>query len=195
MESLVHAVVVLAAPLQPLLFRERLPHAVLVAPCARLAHRDGAQTTLPDRTRERDVEIAVEAVALVEPADLDEGSPPGREAVALDRMAFAGSDLVEVLEVSRAQSPRPDRARLTSSTSTRSLPANAMRSRATASRPGGEPSSRSAGSTSATASTAISTSRSRVRSGSVVCAPSRWARRAHGATSTACGSRSRKRSG
>src|SRR5687768_10024937 len=70
------------------------------------ADRHRAQTALAQRARDRDVEIAVEAVALVEPADRDECVARRRLAVPLDRVARAIGHLIEVPEVLRPQAPR-----------------------------------------------------------------------------------------
>src|SRR5207245_5019732 len=53
-----------------------------------------------------DVEIPVEAVALVKAADLEEDLAPRGCAVALHRIRLAVRDLVEVFEVGRAEAPR-----------------------------------------------------------------------------------------
>src|SRR5690242_2049905 len=75
---------------------------------ARLARRDHAQPALAQRERRRDVEVAVEAVALIETADGEERFAPRREAVALDRVAGAAGHLVPLLQViDRTQTPRP----------------------------------------------------------------------------------------
>jgi hypothetical protein len=71
-EPPVHAVVVLAAALLTLFLRESLPGAVRVARRAIGADRDRPQTELSDGRRHRDVEVAIEAIALVEATDREE---------------------------------------------------------------------------------------------------------------------------
>src|SRR5207237_9319809 len=97
MESLVHAVVVLAAALLALLVREGLPGPMLVPRRAIGPDRERAQTELSDGRRHRDVEVAIEAVALIEPADREKDVAAGGMAVALDRVAIAGGHLNEEL--------------------------------------------------------------------------------------------------
>src|SRR5439155_18912166 len=110
-EPLVHAVVVLAAALLALLVGECLPGAVLVPRRAIGPDRERAQAELPDGGRHRDIEVAVEAVALVEAADREQDVAAGGLAVPLYRVALAGGHLVEVLEVEGPQTPRGHDAR------------------------------------------------------------------------------------
>src|SRR4029077_2314586 len=53
-----------------------------------------------------DVQVSIEAIALVEAADLEKDLAPCCRAVPLDGFRFAARDLVEVLEVCRAKTPR-----------------------------------------------------------------------------------------
>src|SRR5256885_11655843 len=78
---------------------------MLVAPRAVGAERDDAVLLLADRERDRDVQIPVEAVALVEAADLEKDLAPRRRAVALHRIGVAVRNLVKVFEVVRTESP------------------------------------------------------------------------------------------
>src|SRR5712692_3374950 len=75
---------------------------------ARACRADGDHAVAPlaDGERDRDIEIPVEAVALVEASDLEQDLTPRGRAVALDRFGFACRDLVEVLQVGGAKGPR-----------------------------------------------------------------------------------------
>src|SRR6266550_6429861 len=83
---------------------------MLVAARAFDAESDDAVFLLADRQRDRDVQIPVEAVALVEAADLEKDLAPCGRAVALHGVGLAVGHLVEVLEVARAKAPRTDQA-------------------------------------------------------------------------------------
>src|SRR5581483_3493197 len=114
-EAAHEAVVVAAAALLALVLGEALPRAMRVPRGPRVADGHAAQPLRAERERRRDVEVPIEAVALVESADGEERLAARREAVALHRVTRAAGDLVPLLEViDRAQAPRPggsDRAR------------------------------------------------------------------------------------
>src|SRR5438309_11008603 len=78
---------------------------MLVAPRTVGAERNDAVPLLADRERDRDVQIPVEAVALVEAADLEKDLAPRRCAVALHRIRVAVRNLVKVFEVVRTKPP------------------------------------------------------------------------------------------
>src|SRR2546430_2589563 len=106
MEAPVHPVEIAPAALEPLVLRERLPHAVWVPARTVCAEGQHAIPALADGERNGDVEISVEAVALVEAADLEQALASSGGAVALHRLGLSACDLVEVLEVARAKPPR-----------------------------------------------------------------------------------------
>src|SRR6185295_2163671 len=86
-EPLVHAVVILPAALVALLLGQGLPGAMSVAHCESDARGHRTQSALAHREGDRDIEVAVEAIPLVESADRDQGVTTRRLAVALDRVA------------------------------------------------------------------------------------------------------------
>src|SRR5256886_8293617 len=106
MEAPVHRVKMPPAALDPLALREGLPHAVRVPARTLCAEGHHAIPALADRERDGDVEISVEAVALVEAADVEQDLASSGGAVALHRLGLSARDLVEVLEVARAKPPR-----------------------------------------------------------------------------------------
>src|SRR5919204_858529 len=105
-ETPVHPVEVFPAALEALLLGERFPDPVWVAARAVGPHRTDPVPRLADGERHGDVEVPVEAVALVEAADIEQDGAAARGAVALHRVDLAAGRLVEVLEVGGAQPPR-----------------------------------------------------------------------------------------
>src|SRR5438876_12432019 len=106
MEAPVHAVEIAPAALEPLVLREGFPHAMRMPSCAACAYGHHAVAALADGERDSDVEISVEAVTLVEAADLEQDLAPSGRAVALHRFGLSARDLVEVFQVARAEPPR-----------------------------------------------------------------------------------------
>src|SRR2546430_12100569 len=86
MEAPVHPVEIAPAALEPLVLREGLPHAVRVPARTLCAEGHHAIPALADRERDGDVEISVEAVALVEAADVEQDLASSGGAVALHRL-------------------------------------------------------------------------------------------------------------
>src|SRR6266545_1107391 len=111
MEALVHAVVVPAAALFALLVRQRLPGAMRMSRRELGTGRVRAEPALAHGARDGDVEVAVEAITLVEAADREQRVAPGGQAVPLDRVAVSRGHLFEVLQVGGPQTPWPDHAR------------------------------------------------------------------------------------
>src|SRR2546423_370712 len=109
-EAAVHAIEISATPLETLLVGERLPDAVFVPPSTLHTQRHDAVAALARRERYGDVEVAVEPVALVEAADLEQDVASDPCAVPLDRLGLAARDLVEVFEVRGAEPPRSHQA-------------------------------------------------------------------------------------
>src|SRR5712664_4674141 len=69
LEAAVHAVEIATAALEPLVFGQRFPHTMRVPARALGTESDQAVATLAHRERHGDVEVPVEAIALVESAD------------------------------------------------------------------------------------------------------------------------------